>query len=57
LSYVDRMIRIVEGLIIDSFVQARDSFEEGITTVSVPNGPGRPGFSEAGPGLLKFFRI
>jgi len=33
LSYVDRMIRIVEGLIIDSFVQARDSFEEGVTTV------------------------
>ena len=24
---------------------------------SVPNGPGRPGFSEAGPGLLKFSRI
>ena len=24
---------------------------------SVPNGPGRPGFCEAGPGLLKFFRI
>jgi len=33
LSYVDRIIRIVEGLIIDSCVQARDSFEEGVTTV------------------------
>ena len=25
--------------------------------LSVRNGPGRPGFGEAGPGLLKFFRI
>ena len=33
MSYLDRIIRIVEGLIIDSFVQARDSFEEGFTTV------------------------
>jgi len=33
LSYVDRIIRIVEGLIIDSFVQAGGSFEEGVTTV------------------------
>ena len=30
---MDRIIRIVEGLIIDSFMQARDSFEEGVTTV------------------------
>ena len=30
---MDRIIRFVGGLIIDSFVQARDSFEEGLTTV------------------------
>jgi len=30
---VDRIIRIVEGLIIDSFVQAGGSCEEGVTTV------------------------
>jgi len=29
----------------------------GITTSSAPNGPGRPGFGKAGPGLSKFSRI
>jgi len=28
-----------------------------IGTFSVPNGPGRPGFGKAGPGLSKFSRI
>jgi len=35
----------------------RENYGISLVAISVPNGPGRPGFGKAGPGLSKFSRI